>query len=186
MVWRSPELGMGGMANLNARAWLRHGDERQMRSVATGGVSDSPVIPPFTVASPSPPRSSYNGGCERHPFVVSSSSSTFSSSPLGLAIPVVTPAASPPSGGQCPPLGACVTLVDYIREYTKLERPPIEPCCSLIKGLLNHEVAECLCAELKVNVEESIIIDFDDDLQLVFDNCGMQAPPGFHCSIGPV
>ncbi|KAI7994090.1 hypothetical protein LOK49_LG11G02394 [Camellia lanceoleosa] len=88
-----------------------------------------------------------------------------------------------PATGTCPidalKLGVCVDLLPGLINVT-IGRPPVNPCCSLIGGLVNLEAAVCLCTVLKLNVS-GLHVSIPVALSLLLNNCGKTTPPGFQC-----
>ncbi|KAK9945981.1 hypothetical protein M0R45_011468 [Rubus argutus] len=58
--------------------------------------------------------------------------------------------------------------------------PPTSPCCALLKGLTDLEVALCLCTALKANVL-GINLDVPIALSLLVSACQKTIPSGFQC-----
>ncbi|CAH2071477.1 unnamed protein product [Thlaspi arvense] len=48
-------------------------------------------------------------------------------------------------------LGVCANVLKDLLKI-QLGKPPVKPCCSLLKGLVDLEAAACLCTALKANV----------------------------------
>ncbi|KAJ4748106.1 Bifunctional inhibitor/lipid-transfer protein/seed storage 2S albumin superfamily protein [Rhynchospora pubera] len=105
--------------------------------------------------------------------------------------PTPTPPSPPPpapkptpsgSGTTCPvdalKLGVCANVLDLIK--AKVGKPPVEPCCSLLEGLVDLEAAVCLCTALKANVL-GINLNLPIDLSLVLNYCNKSCPSGFTC-----
>ncbi|KAI7994091.1 hypothetical protein LOK49_LG11G02395 [Camellia lanceoleosa] len=88
-----------------------------------------------------------------------------------------------PSTGSCPidalKIGVCVDLLPGLINVI-IGRPPVNPCCSLIGGLVNLEAAICLCTVLKLNVL-GLPVSIPVALSLLLNNCGKTTPPGFQC-----
>ncbi|KAK7246001.1 hypothetical protein RIF29_40858 [Crotalaria pallida] len=84
--------------------------------------------------------------------------------------------------GTCPidalKLGVCAKVLNLVN--VKLGSPPTLPCCSLIEGLADLEVAACLCTALKANVL-GINLDVPLSLSVILNNCGRKNS-GFQCS----
>nr|CAD1844861.1 unnamed protein product [Ananas comosus var. bracteatus] len=76
-------------------------------------------------------------------------------------------------------LGACANLLNGLINF-ELGKPPKKPCCSLLGGLADAEVALCLCTVLKANVL-GINLNIPIDLTLLVNYCGKNVPPGFQC-----
>jgi hypothetical protein len=56
----------------------------------------------------------------------------------------------------------------------------VQPCCSLIQGLVDLEAAVCLCTALRLTLL-GINLNLPINLSLVLNNCGRNAPSGFQC-----
>ncbi|KAI7995730.1 hypothetical protein LOK49_LG11G02399 [Camellia lanceoleosa] len=93
------------------------------------------------------------------------------------------PPTSSPSTGTFPidalKPGVCVDLLPRLINVT-IGRPPVNPCCSLIGGLVNLEAIVCLCTVLKLNVL-GLPVSIPVALSLLLNNCGETAPLGFQC-----
>ncbi|KAG7546577.1 Bifunctional inhibitor/plant lipid transfer protein/seed storage helical domain [Arabidopsis suecica] len=88
-----------------------------------------------------------------------------------------------PTTGTCPldalKLGVCVNALNLLSDVT-LGTPPVTPCCSLIKGLVDLEAAVCLCTALKASVL-GINLNLPINLSLLLNVCSRKAPRGFQC-----
>ncbi|KAI7995729.1 hypothetical protein LOK49_LG11G02398 [Camellia lanceoleosa] len=88
-----------------------------------------------------------------------------------------------PSTGTCPidalKLGVCLNLLPGLINVT-IGTPPVNPCCSLIGGLVDLEAAVCLCTMLKLNVL-GLPVNIPIALSLLLNNCGKTTPTGFQC-----
>ncbi|KAB5573718.1 hypothetical protein DKX38_000912 [Salix brachista] len=88
-----------------------------------------------------------------------------------------------PSNGKCPKdalkLGVCADLLGSLLNVT-IGSPPVQPCCSVIQGLLDLEAAVCLCTAIKANIL-GININIPISLSLLINVCGKQVPKGFQC-----
>ena len=84
--------------------------------------------------------------------------------------------------GRCNPLnlGVCVNLLGLVD--VKLGNVPTQPCCSLIQGLVDLEVALCLCTAIKANVLGIINLDLPINLSLLLNNCGRKPALEYMCS----
>ncbi|XP_068634667.1 14 kDa proline-rich protein DC2.15-like [Aristolochia californica] len=100
-----------------------------------------------------------------------------------------TPAAPTPTSpkkkyGKCPvntlKLGACVNLVNGLVNLVA-GKPPSQPCCSVLKGLVGLDVAVCLCTAIKASVV-GIAIDIPVTLSLLVNTCGQKIPSGYKSS----
>ncbi|XP_027931494.1 14 kDa proline-rich protein DC2.15-like [Vigna unguiculata] len=85
--------------------------------------------------------------------------------------------------GTCPidavKLGVCANVLNLVN--VKLGSPPTLPCCTLIKGLVDLEVAACLCTAIKANVL-GINLNLPLSLSLLLNNCGRKSSDiGFQC-----
>ncbi|XP_074564663.1 14 kDa proline-rich protein DC2.15-like [Curcuma longa] len=114
-------------------------------------------------------------------------SSCPSPSPPKRPPPTPTPTPTPPSpgngGGKCPidalKLGVCADVLGALLNVT-LGKPPKEPCCPLLSGLLDLEAALCLCTALDLNLLGSHL-NVPLDLSLLLNFCGKRVPKGFQC-----
>ncbi|ESQ29142.1 hypothetical protein EUTSA_v10023747mg [Eutrema salsugineum] len=98
--------------------------------------------------------------------------------------PKPTPSPSPtPTTEKCPrdalKLGVCANVLNGLLNIT-LGKPPVEPCCNLIKGLADLEAAACLCTALKGNIL-GINLNIPLSLSLLLNVCSKKVPPGFQC-----
>ncbi|KAE8712845.1 pEARLI1-like lipid transfer protein 2 [Hibiscus syriacus] len=88
-----------------------------------------------------------------------------------------------PKPGKCPrdalKLGVCAKVLDGLLNVT-LGTPPVEPCCSLIQGLVDLEAAVCLCIAIKANIL-GINLNVPLSLSLLLNVCSKEVPPGFQC-----
>ncbi|XP_054800054.1 14 kDa proline-rich protein DC2.15-like [Prosopis cineraria] len=92
---------------------------------------------------------------------------------------------SPPSSSSqvhCPidvlKFGVCANVLNLVN-FT-IGSPPTVPCCSLIMGLVDLEVAACLCTALRANVL-GINLNIPISLSIILNNCGMNNS-GFQCN----
>ncbi|CAL1401413.1 unnamed protein product [Linum trigynum] len=102
-----------------------------------------------------------------------------------------TPKPTPPSpttpstggGGKCPidalKLGVCADVLANLLNL-KLGSPPVQPCCSLINGLVDVEAAVCLCTAIKANIL-GINLNVPVSLSLLLNACNQKVPSGFQC-----
>ncbi|CAN1258826.1 Lipid transfer protein EARLI 1, partial [Linum perenne] len=72
-------------------------------------------------------------------------------------------------------LSVCTDLLKL-----KIGNPPVKPCCSLIKGLVDLEAAVCLCTAIKANVL-GIHLNVPVSLSLLLNVCSKNVPSGFQC-----
>ncbi|XVE57686.1 hypothetical protein DITRI_Ditri04bG0109600 [Diplodiscus trichospermus] len=98
--------------------------------------------------------------------------------------PKPRPTPSPYGGGTCPrdalKLGVCADLLGGLLNVT-IGKPPVEPCCSLIQGLVDLEAAVCLCIAIKANVL-GINLNVPVSLSLLLNVCSKKVPRGFQCA----
>ncbi|XVE68381.1 hypothetical protein DITRI_Ditri09bG0063900 [Diplodiscus trichospermus] len=82
--------------------------------------------------------------------------------------------------GRCNPLnlGVCVNLLGLVD--VELGNVPTKPCCSLIRGLVDLEVALCLCTAIRANVL-GINLNLPIDLSLLLNNCGRTPAVQYMC-----
>ncbi|OAY63288.1 pEARLI1-like lipid transfer protein 2 [Ananas comosus] len=74
-------------------------------------------------------------------------------------------------------LGACANLLNGLINF-ELGKPPKKPCCSLLGGLADAEVALCLCTVLSNVLGINLNIPSTSPArQLLCKN----VPPGFQC-----
>ncbi|XP_013707782.2 14 kDa proline-rich protein DC2.15 [Brassica napus] len=96
--------------------------------------------------------------------------------------PKPTPSPSPATA-KCPrdalKLGVCANVLNGLLNVT-LGQPPVEPCCTLIKGLADLEAAACLCTALKANILGNNL-NIPISLSLLLNVCSKKVPPGFQC-----
>ncbi|XP_042439418.1 14 kDa proline-rich protein DC2.15-like [Zingiber officinale] len=94
-----------------------------------------------------------------------------------------TPPSPSNGGGKCPidalKLGVCADVLSALLNVT-LGKPPKEPCCPLLSGLLDLEAALCLCTALDLNLLGSHL-NVPLDLSLLLNYCGKRVPKGFQC-----
>ncbi|KAG2395606.1 proline-rich protein [Vigna angularis] len=87
-------------------------------------------------------------------------------------IPVIPDPSVPYQKGACPidalKLGVCANVLNLVN--VKLGSPPTLPCCSLIKDLVDLEVAACLCTAIKANIL-GINLNLPVSLSLLLNNC---------------
>ena len=95
--------------------------------------------------------------------------------------PPATP--PPPSSGKCPlnalKFGVCADVLGLVKG--EAGKVPAEPCCNLIKGLVDLEAAVCLCTAIKANVL-GVVIDVPIKLSALVNYCGKCVPKGYICA----
>ncbi|XWS08252.1 hypothetical protein CRYUN_Cryun41cG0063800 [Craigia yunnanensis] len=64
----------------------------------------------------------------------------------------------------------------------ELGNVPTKPCCSLIQGLADLEVALCLCTAVRANVLGIINLDLPINLSLLLNNCRRTPALEYMCS----
>ncbi|CAI0432547.1 unnamed protein product [Linum tenue] len=94
-----------------------------------------------------------------------------------------TPKPTTPPSGKCPidalKLGVCADVLANLLNL-KLGSPPVQPCCSLINGLVDVEAAVCLCTAIKANIL-GINLNVPVSLSLLLNACNQKLPSGFQC-----
>ncbi|CAI0482867.1 unnamed protein product [Linum tenue] len=97
--------------------------------------------------------------------------------------PTAPPTPRPSGGGKCPidalKLGVCADVLANLLNL-KLGSPPVQPCCSLINGLVDVEAAVCLCTAIKANIL-GINLNVPVSLSLLLNVCNQKLPSGFQC-----
>lgn len=76
-------------------------------------------------------------------------------------------------------LGVCADILGLVNVV--VGAPPTTPCCALLAGLADLEVAVCLCTAIKANVL-GINLNVPLSLSLLINACGKTVPPGFQCA----
>ncbi|KAF1872411.1 hypothetical protein Lal_00016709 [Lupinus albus] len=100
-------------------------------------------------------------------------------------IPIPNPFPFPnPSSKSCPrdalKLGVCANVLNT--PIGALVGSPLNhPCCSILEGLLDLEVAVCLCTAIKANIL-GININIPISLSLLLNYCDKTPPSDFQCS----
>ncbi|XP_051116896.1 putative lipid-binding protein AIR1B [Andrographis paniculata] len=84
-------------------------------------------------------------------------------------------------GGKCPTLnlGVCANVLNLVK--LKIGKPPKEPCCSLIPGVLDLEAALCLCTNIKLDVLNLVKLNLPLSLELLVGLCDIKLPKDFKC-----
>ncbi|KAI4380969.1 hypothetical protein MLD38_007094 [Melastoma candidum] len=94
------------------------------------------------------------------------------------AVPVPTPV----TPARCPidtlKLAACADVLGLVNVV--IGTPPTSPCCALLGGLVDLEVALCLCIAIKANIL-GINLDIPVSLSAIVSACQKTVPPGFQC-----
>ncbi|CAI0432424.1 unnamed protein product [Linum tenue] len=97
--------------------------------------------------------------------------------------PTTPPTPRPSGSGKCPidalKLGVCADVLANLLNL-KLGSPPVQPCCSLINGLVDVEAAVCLCTAIKANIL-GINLNVPVSLSLLLNACNQKLPSGFQC-----
>ncbi|CAI0483018.1 unnamed protein product [Linum tenue] len=111
---------------------------------------------------------------------------SMASAPTPSAPKPTPPSPTTPStggGGKCPidalKLGVCADVLANLLNL-KLGSPPVQPCCSLINGLVDVEAAVCLCTAIKANIL-GINLNVPVSLSLLLNVCNQKLPSGFQC-----
>ncbi|XVE68405.1 hypothetical protein DITRI_Ditri09bG0065900 [Diplodiscus trichospermus] len=86
------------------------------------------------------------------------------------------------SQGQCNSLnlGVCVNLLGLVDIETG--NVPTQPCCGVIQGLVDLEVAVCLCTAIRASVLGIINLNLPINLSLLLNNCGRKPAVDYMCS----
>ncbi|KAI4327104.1 hypothetical protein L6164_019604 [Bauhinia variegata] len=77
-------------------------------------------------------------------------------------------------------LGVCAKLLNG-PVGAVVGSPFDHPCCSVLEGLLDLEVAVCLCTAIKANIL-GININIPISLSLLVNTCGKKLPSDFQCA----
>ncbi|KAJ1375456.1 Hydrophobic seed protein [Sesbania bispinosa] len=97
--------------------------------------------------------------------------------------PFPFPNPSPATKG-CPrdalKLGVCAKLLNGPIGAV-VGSPPDHPCCSVLEGLLDLEVAVCLCTAIKANIL-GINLNIPISLSLLLNACEKNPPSDFQCA----
>ncbi|CAH2071479.1 unnamed protein product [Thlaspi arvense] len=75
-------------------------------------------------------------------------------------------------------LSSCANILNLIN--LNLGAPAMRPCCSILFGLIDLDVAVCLCSALKLSIL-GINIDTPIHLNLALNACGGNLLDGFQC-----
>lgn len=98
-------------------------------------------------------------------------------------IPLLLP---PPAPAACPKNAlklsvVCANVLGIpVRQVGGLVTPHRKPCCKLIEGLVDIEVAVCFCTAIKANAFGAKL-DLPVSLVMLINYCQKQLPPGFRC-----
>lgn len=94
------------------------------------------------------------------------------------------PNPSPATNKGCPrdalKLGVCAKLLNGPIGAV-VGSPPDHPCCSVLEGLIDLEVAVCLCTAIKANIL-GINLNIPISLSLLLNSCEKTPPSDFQCS----
>lgn len=77
-------------------------------------------------------------------------------------------------------LGVCAKVLDGPIGAV-VGSPPDHPCCSLLQGLVDLEVALCLCTAIKANIL-GINLNIPISLSLLLNACEKTPPSDFQCA----
>ncbi|CAH8378239.1 unnamed protein product [Eruca vesicaria subsp. sativa] len=84
--------------------------------------------------------------------------------------------------GTCPldslQIDVCVNALNLVNLTLGT---PVQPCCSIIKGLVELDAAACLCTALHANILGIDLINLPISLRLLLSGCGGTVPQGFQC-----
>ncbi|KAI3713319.1 hypothetical protein L1987_71894 [Smallanthus sonchifolius] len=98
--------------------------------------------------------------------------------------PTPKPKPPSPSTATCPrdalKLGVCANVLGNLLGLV-VGDPPVKPCCSLLEGLVDLEVAVCLCTAIKANIL-GINLNVPLSLSLLLNVCSKQVPKDFVCA----
>ncbi|KAG2331457.1 hypothetical protein Bca52824_002637 [Brassica carinata] len=75
-------------------------------------------------------------------------------------------------------LSTCANVLNLIN--LNLGAPAMRPCCSILLGLIDLDIALCLCTALKLSIL-GITINTPIHLNLALNACGGTLPDGFRC-----
>lgn len=96
--------------------------------------------------------------------------------------PPSTPTPVTPSKGctrDALKLGVCANVLNGTVSAV-VGTPPDIPCCTLLQGLVDLEVALCLCTAIKANIL-GINLNVPIALSLLVNTCGKKLPSDFQC-----
>ncbi|GMJ10984.1 hypothetical protein like AT4G12520 [Hibiscus trionum] len=96
--------------------------------------------------------------------------------------PRPNPTPNPSARGRCPrdalKLGVCAIVLNLVN--ATVGSPPVQPCCSLLQGLVDLEAAVCLCTAIRANIL-GINLNIPISLSLLLNVCSRNVPTGFQC-----
>ncbi|KFK31986.1 hypothetical protein AALP_AA6G185300 [Arabis alpina] len=95
-----------------------------------------------------------------------------------LFLNLITPIFANPCPRDALKLSTCANVLDVIN--LNLGAPAMRPCCSMLLGLSDLDVAVCLCTALKLSIL-GININTPIHLNLALNACGGTLPDGFRC-----
>ncbi|XP_004298650.1 PREDICTED: 14 kDa proline-rich protein DC2.15-like [Fragaria vesca subsp. vesca] len=102
--------------------------------------------------------------------------------PITTPKPITNPI--PGAAKSCPrdtlKLGVCAKLLNGAVGAV-VGSPPDTPCCAVLEGLVDLEVAVCLCTAIKANIL-GINLNIPVSLSLLLDGCAKKFPSGFQCA----
>ncbi|XP_071725275.1 putative lipid-binding protein AIR1B [Rutidosis leptorrhynchoides] len=105
--------------------------------------------------------------------------------PLPPHSPPPPPPPSTTNSGTCKDaikLGVCANVLNGLVNIT-IGKPAKEPCCSVIRGLLDLEVDACICTAIKLDVLQILHIDLPVHVNLLLNYCGGKGvPSSYSCS----
>ncbi|XP_038688242.1 14 kDa proline-rich protein DC2.15-like [Tripterygium wilfordii] len=105
--------------------------------------------------------------------------------PKPIPIPLIPKQNLDNSKASCPrdalKLGVCANLLNGTVLGLVVGNPPVTPCCSILGGLLDLEVAVCLCTAIKANIL-GINLNIPIVLSLLVNLCGKNVPSDFQCA----
>ncbi|XP_071722007.1 putative lipid-binding protein AIR1 [Rutidosis leptorrhynchoides] len=79
-------------------------------------------------------------------------------------------------------LGVCINVLNGLVNAT-IGNPPTVPCCSVIKGLLDLEVAACICMNIKLGLLYGIVnVNIPLKINAMLDQCDHKNVHRFECA----
>ncbi|XP_009607067.1 14 kDa proline-rich protein DC2.15-like [Nicotiana tabacum] len=98
--------------------------------------------------------------------------------------PKPSPKKAAPANPFCPrdtlKLGVCADVLGLVN--VAVGSQVTSPCCSLLQGLADLEVAACLCTAIKANVLGIVKLDIPVALSALVSACAKTIPTGFKCN----